>query len=92
MPFETHPSLAVTGSQCLSACLLCPDTVAEGLVGPMGTPAQMVLEHPMGQMHVVIEHQTDGAEFQLTSAGLQRTARKLAAGEVFIPRAIWSGA
>ena len=33
MPWNCHPSLAVTGSQCLGACLLCPGTVGEGLAG-----------------------------------------------------------
>ncbi|RMH48539.1 MAG: 4-oxalomesaconate tautomerase, partial [Alphaproteobacteria bacterium] len=32
MPWNCHPSLAVTGSQCLAACLICPGTVAEGIV------------------------------------------------------------
>ncbi len=92
MPWNCHPSLAVTGSQCLSACLLCPDTVAHGILPrDMPSPAQLSLEHPMGQLHVVVEHGTAGNDFDLISAGLVRTARKLAAGEVFVPTNVWSG-
>ena len=93
MPWNCHPSLAVTGSQCLGACLLCPGTVGEGLAGrrpPDGgrfeSPARLRLEHPMGMLEVVLEFAADGDSFDVISAGLVRTARKLAAGEVFVPR------
>ncbi len=50
MPWTTHPTLAVTGSQCLAACALAPGTVAEGLVAPVdASPVTMRIEHPMGQ-------------------------------------------
>ncbi len=92
MPFTTHPSLAVTGSQCLSACLLAPGTVAEGLAeGVTGSPALLSLEHPMGQLDVLVEYNVSGDDFELLSAGLVRTARKLVAGEVFVPKSVWGG-
>ncbi|MEO0387308.1 MAG: 4-oxalomesaconate tautomerase [Pseudomonadota bacterium] len=92
MPWSCHPSLAVTGSQCLSACLLCPGTVGEGLMArPNAVPVRMMLEHPMGKLEVLVDYTLDGADFDLCSAGLVRTARKLAAGSVFVPRAVWAG-
>ncbi|MDJ0824601.1 MAG: 4-oxalomesaconate tautomerase [Rhodobacter sp.] len=92
MPWSCHPTLAVTGSQCLAACLLCPGTVAEGLLPvPPAAPAQLFLEHPMGKLEVVVDYALDGTDFTLTSAGLVRTARKLAAGAVFVPHAVWDG-
>lgn len=91
MPWSTHPTLAVTGSQCLGACLLCPDTVAAGLLPPNpASPARLTLEHPSGTMDVTITHATDDGAFTLQSAGLVRTARKLAAGDVFVPASLWS--
>ena len=40
MPWKCHPSLAVTGSQCIAACLLSPGTVGEGLMPvPNAVPA-----------------------------------------------------
>lgn len=90
MPWKTHPSLAVTGSQCLSACLLCPGTVGEDLAtGVGGSPAHLTLEHPMGHLDVTVAFDRDGDAFDLVSAGLIRTARKLAAGEVFVPSTVW---
>ena len=93
MPWNCHPSLAVTGSQCLSACLLCPGTIAEGILNPRpSAPATLHLEHPMGKLEVVVDYSLQDLAFNVISAGLVRTARKLAVGEVFVPRAVWDGA
>lgn len=92
MPWKTHPSLAVTGSQCLSCCLLCPGTVADGIGElPEETPAKMLLEHPMGVLEVVVDYRLEGTDFEVVSAGLVRTARKLASGDVYIPASVWDG-
>ncbi|MDJ0627737.1 MAG: 4-oxalomesaconate tautomerase [Rhodobacter sp.] len=92
MPWKCHPSLAVTGAQCLGACLLCPGTVAEGSVDDLpASPARLLLEHPMGKLEVVVDFSRDGDVFELNSAGLVRTARKLAGGTVFVPRSAWEG-
>ncbi|MEM7718073.1 MAG: 4-oxalomesaconate tautomerase [Pseudomonadota bacterium] len=89
MPWSTHPSLAVTGSQCLAACLLCPGTVGEGLADlPDHGPLPLRIEHPMGSLDVVLDFKRNGDAFEVVSAGLTRTARKLAAGQVFVPRAL----
>ena len=92
MPWNTHPSIAVTGSQCLGACLVCPGTVGDGIAGVAeGSPAELLLEHPMGLLRVLIEFESDGGRFDVVSAGLVRTARKLASGEAFVPRSVWVG-
>ncbi|MCG6902380.1 MAG: 4-oxalomesaconate tautomerase [Rhodobacter sp.] len=91
MPWTTHPTLAVTGSQCLAACALAPGTVAEGLVRPVGaSPAVIRIEHPMGVMDVTVEFSHEGG-FQFHSAGVIRTARLIARGEVLIPATVWTG-
>ena len=90
MPWNCHPSLAVTGSQCLSACLLCPGTVADGILPvPNSSPVTLFLEHPMGKLEVIVDFKANGPEFKLVSAGLTRTARKLAAGHVFVSKSVW---
>ena len=82
MPWDTHPTLAVTGSQCLASCALMPGTVAEGVTKPIpASPAVVVIEHPMGEMEVTVTY-GDGPSFQ--SAGLIRTARLIARGEVMV--------
>ena len=85
MPWQTHPSLAVTGSQCLASCALAPGTVAYDLMKtPENCPATIILHHPMGTMEVLVDFEiTANNQFVHKSAGLTRTARKLASGEVF---------
>ena len=92
MPWTTHPTMAVTGSQCLASCALTPGSVADGMMArPEGNPATITLHHPMGSMDVLVDYTMDGDNFIHHSAGLVRTARKLAEGSVFIPSSIWDG-
>ncbi|MEL0032737.1 MAG: 4-oxalomesaconate tautomerase [Paracoccaceae bacterium] len=91
MPWKTHPTMAVTGSQCLASCALTPGTVADGMLErPKEKPAKVTIEHPMGKMQVLIDYHIDGNIFQHKSAGLVRTCRKIAEGFVFIPKEVWN--
>jgi 2-methylaconitate cis-trans-isomerase PrpF len=90
MPWDTHPNYAVTGSICTGSCVLAPGTVADGLIEkPQGTPATIVIEHPGGTIEVVFHYAIKDGEFELHSAGTLRTARKLFAGNLFIPTGVW---
>ncbi|MEM6934612.1 MAG: 4-oxalomesaconate tautomerase [Pseudomonadota bacterium] len=92
MPRKCHPSMAVTGAQCIAACSLAPDTVAStlGLSRPdEGKP--VIIEHPSGQIEVLADYQITNTGLDLRSAGLLRTARKLAEGTIFVPGNVWSG-
>ena len=92
MPWNCHPSMAVTGSQCLASCTLTPGTVAEGLAArPEGTPAVVRVEHPSGHIEVTVDYEVGEGGFALRSAGLLRTARLLARGEVCVPGNVWKG-
>lgn len=91
MPWDCHPTLAVTGSQCLAACLLCPGTVGDGILSPRPeSPATLSLEHPMGTLSVAMDYTLEGDTFEVRSTLLTRTARLLARGEVMVPASIWS--
>lgn len=92
MPWRTHPTMAVTGAQCLASCALTPGTVAEGLCAPMtSSPATVTLEHASGSIEVLVDFEVSEAGIGLRSAGLVRTARLLASGELYVPKAVWSG-
>lgn len=92
MPWNTHLSMAVTGAQCLASCVLTPGTVADGMAAkPNEIPAPITLEHASGSIDVLVDYAQTEAGFQVKSAGLVRTARKIAAGEVFIPATVWAG-
>jgi len=43
----------------------------------------------MGEMDVVVDYDISDGVFQHHSAGLIRTCRKLAQGQVFIPSSVW---
>jgi len=90
MPWNTHPTLAVTGSQCMASCALTPGTVTAGMMKPpLEKPATVTLHHPMGEMDVVVDYDIKDGVFIHRSAGLVRTCRKLAEGTVFVPRSVW---
>lgn len=90
MPWNCHPSMAVTGSICLGCCALAPGTVAEGLARPpQGSPAVIAIEHPMGQIEVTADYSVGADGFALKSAGLLRTARLLMRGEMMVPASVW---
>ena len=93
MPWKCHPAMAVTGAQCLASSILAPGTVAEGIADiPAGNPANVVIEHPSGAIEITLDADLDAEGFALRSAGLVRTARLLARGEVMVPEQVWQGA
>ncbi|MCY4326770.1 MAG: 4-oxalomesaconate tautomerase [Rhodobacteraceae bacterium] len=90
MPWAVHPTMAVTGSQCLASCALSPGTVADGFMKkPDARPATITLHHPMGVMEVIVDYSIEDNNFIHHSAGLVRTARKLAEGILFVPWSVW---
>lgn len=90
MPWNCHPTMAVTGAQCLAACALTPGTVAEGLMEIPASPADMVIEHPLGAIDVAMEFERKDGTVEIRSAGLTRTARLLARGELYCPESVWT--
>ena len=91
MPWKTHPTMAVTGAQCLASCALTPGTVADRLLERAVTsPAEVVLEHASGVIDVLVDFSHEDG-FSLSSAGLVRTVRKLADGHIYVPQRVWDG-
>ncbi|MGA0394076.1 MAG: 4-oxalomesaconate tautomerase, partial [Rhodospirillales bacterium] len=90
MPWQTHPTLAATSSQCLAACALTPGTVADGMLDrPNENPAKVRIEHPLGALDVTVDLEPNGVNSVVHSAEILRTARKLTQGEIFVPSDIW---
>ncbi|MEM1276522.1 MAG: 4-oxalomesaconate tautomerase [Pseudomonadota bacterium] len=87
MPWACHPTMAVTGAQCIASCLLCPGTVARDLARlPNGSPAKVMIEHPSGSIEVLVDYEAESrGRIDVISAGLLRTARLLARGEIMAP-------
>lgn len=49
------------------------------------------IEHPMGVMDVVVNFSRLGDDFEFHSAGVVRTARMIARGEVLVPAHLMEG-
>ena len=76
--------MAVTGAQCFASCALQPGSVADGLCDrPDPGTVEVVLEHPSVKSDVFVSF-TAKHGFTFASAGLIRTARKLADGQLYI--------
>ena len=90
MPWNAHPSMAVTGAQCLASCAPTAGTVSDGLLNqPTVSPAPVVLEHASGDIDLLVNSSGENG-FSLHSAGVVRTARKLASGHVYVPHTAWA--
>lgn len=95
MPWNCHPSMAVTGAICIGSCLLAKGTVSDGL----GAPAQVgseparriVIEHPMGAIDVLYDYEQSEHALIVKSAGTVRTARALMRGDLYVPGSVWDG-
>lgn len=91
MPWKTHPTMAVTGAHCPASCVLTPGTVADGMAARANDrPAKVTLEHASGMIDVIVDYDLTADGIDLRSAGLVRTARLLAKGEVMIPKSVWA--
>ncbi|MFT5448831.1 MAG: 4-oxalomesaconate tautomerase [Gammaproteobacteria bacterium] len=91
MPWQTHPTLAATSSQCLAGCVMAPGTVSDGMCDkPNGNPVKITIEHPLGAMDVTIDFESNGVNSIVHSAEILRTARKLTSGEIYVPSHIWT--
>jgi len=90
MPKACHPAMAASGAQCIATACVMPGTVADGMAQvPDGSPATLTVEHPTGNIDVLLDY-TPGENFAIRTAGLVRTARLLARGEVFVPASVWT--
>jgi 2-methylaconitate cis-trans-isomerase PrpF len=90
-PLACHEAMAVTGGICIASACVLPGTVAEGIAQITGADREtVVLEHPTGSMEAVIStvRAADGSR-EVISGGTLRTARRLMAGEVYVPARAW---
>ncbi|MEG3085986.1 4-oxalomesaconate tautomerase [Sphingomonas sp. PB4P5] len=81
IPHRAHATIGVLGAVSVAtACLVEGSPAAEVATIPPGTRKLLSVEHPTGEMSCVLELGADG---QVATAALLRTARKLLDGVVF---------
>jgi 4-oxalomesaconate tautomerase len=90
IPHVCHASIGVLGAVSVATACVLPGSVPSALSG-VANPRRFSVEHPSGEFTVdlVVVQGPDGPEVK--RAALLRTARKLFAGEVFVPASIWNG-
>lgn len=84
---KCHDSMAGTGSMCTAAASRVPGTVVNAAVGARDATETLRIGHPLGVMtvKVVARPAAEPAQTSFAALGLQRTARRLMAGTVYVP-------
>ncbi|WP_299196977.1 4-oxalomesaconate tautomerase [uncultured Amphritea sp.] len=81
IPHRCHASIGVLGAVSVATACILPDSPAHALADiPAGATKTMPVEHPIGEMTVILQMNDQG---EAISAAILRTARKLFDGEVF---------
>lgn len=92
VPNRCHAAHAVTGGICIATCAVMHGTVADGLGRVQRTEDEtIVIEHPSGTLAVELGVDGHGPDLGFRHGGVLRTARRLFAGEVYVPASVWSG-
>ncbi len=92
IPHVCHASIGVLAAVTVgTACLLPGSPAARFARVPDGEAKRLAIEHPSGEFTVELDVSIVDGVPDVRRAALLRTARKLFAGEVFVPGDIWPG-
>jgi len=94
IPHRVHEAIGVLGAVSVATACLIPGSVAAGVAAAAAGdgPQRLDVEHPTGFFTVELDIDADDdGSLRIKRSALLRTARKLMAGEVFIPARIWPG-
>jgi 4-oxalomesaconate tautomerase len=100
IPKVCHKAIGVLGAVSVATAAIHPASAVHDLaVIPQADETgqetekhkALTIEHPSGVFDVTLTL-ASGSEFDILGAGLLRTARLLARGEVFVPTSVWKGA
>ncbi len=81
IPHRCHASIGVLGAVSVATAAVLPGSPAAAIAEvPEGARKMLSVEHPIGEMSVILDMDARG---QVASAAILRTARKLFDGEVF---------
>jgi 2-methylaconitate cis-trans-isomerase PrpF len=85
---KCHDSMAGTGSMCTAAASRVPGTLVNDAVGKQAAADTLRIGHPLGVMPVkVLARQGEAPTVtRFDALGMQRTARRLMSGMVYVPR------
>ena len=93
IPHVCHASIGVLAAVTVGTASLLPGSPAAKFADiPDGTVKHLSIEHPTGEFTVELDVDILDGVPDVRRAALLRTARKLFAGEVYVPGDIWQGA
>jgi len=91
IPLVCHASIGVLGAVSVATACVLPGSVPHDL-SVFSDPSHFSVEHPSGEFTVDLEVAEGPNGPEVRRAALLRTARKLFAGDVFVPASVWNGA
>jgi 4-oxalomesaconate tautomerase len=93
IPHTVHKAIGVFGAVSVATACVVPGSVVADMVRIVGggRSRRLDVEHPTGFFTVEMDVAPDGKGVKLERAALLRTARKIMAGEAYVPESIWDG-
>jgi 4-oxalomesaconate tautomerase len=92
IPHRVHEAIGVLGAVSVATACVTPGSVAAEVAGltPRSGTQRLEIEHPTGFFTVEMDVTLSGTQVTVNRSALLRTARKLMAGEVYVPASAWS--
>jgi len=93
IPHRVHEAIGVFGAVSVATACVTPGSVAAEVAGIADVMAvkSLEVEHPTGFFTVSMDVTLENGAVKVQRSALLRTARKLMAGEVYIPASVWGG-
>ncbi len=91
IPHRVHEAIGVLAAVTVATACVLPGSVAAAVATVDGAGKSLDVEHPTGFFSVDMDVEVTGTAVRINRAALLRTARKLMAGEVYIPTSVWGG-
>lgn len=91
IPHRVHEAIGVLGAVSVATACMIPGSIAHDVAGrpSVNGVGRFEVEHPTGFFTLEMDVAVDGEAVDVRRSALLRTARKLMAGEVFVPAAVW---
>lgn len=93
IPHRVHEAIGVFGAVSVATACVTPGSIGAEVAGITDVEAvkSLEVEHPTGFFTVAMDVKLEKGAVKVRRSALLRTARKLMAGEVYVPVSVWSG-
>jgi 4-oxalomesaconate tautomerase len=93
IPHTVHKAIGVFGAVSVATACVVPGSVTAKIarIPVTGRSQRIDVEHPTGFFTVEMDVETHGSAIKVARSALLRTARKIMAGNAFVPASTWDG-